>query len=243
MIALEEMTQVYAGQRVLGPVNLVLEAGERVALVGASGEGKSTLARLLLGLERPASGRLMFDGSVLDRRARPVMRTFRRQVQGVFQDAPGAVNPRHRVERIIGEPLEHLTSLDRSARQARVMAMLAAVQLPTELASRLPHQLSGGQLQRVCLARALAIEPALLVCDEVTSGLDTILQVALGDWLLAHCRQQRMGLVFVTHDLRLARRLCDRLVVIERGVIVDDVRAHQSFTHPAAMALEAAVLT
>ncbi|MCM5704422.1 ATP-binding cassette domain-containing protein [Larsenimonas salina] len=241
MLALENIDHCYGDRRVLHDVSLSVARGERVALVGGSGEGKSTIARLALALERPSQGEVKLDDAPVGRRGR-ALKAFRRQVQGVFQDGPGAVNPGHTIGRIIEEPLVHLSRHSARARRARVEALLEVVKLPASYAAYLPHQLSGGQLQRVCLARALAIEPAYLVCDEATSGLDTVLQVELTRFLAETCDRTGMGLLFITHDLRLARRLCHRLIAIEQGRLVDDVIAGTAFTHPAARALEEAVL-
>ncbi|MCM2129563.1 ATP-binding cassette domain-containing protein [Larsenimonas rhizosphaerae] len=241
-LTLSAISHRYGTRCVLDNVSLTLAPGERVALVGGSGEGKSTLSRIMLGLETPTEGRIFHDGAPVSLRHRAGRQAFRQQVQGVFQDAPGAVNPRHTVARIIDEPLRHLSRLSHAARWARVTSLLDAVHLPAEYARRRPHQLSGGQLQRVCLARALAINPSLLICDEATSGLDTVLQVELTRWLATQCRDSGMGLFFITHDLRLARRLCSRVLVMQGGRLIDDVQAGEAFTHPEARALEAAVL-
>ena len=228
----------------LSDVALAVAAGECVALIGRSGSGKSTLARLLLGLERPGTGTVRFRGQDLAGLDRAGERRFRAAVQMVLQDPLSAVNPRHTVGRIVAEPLRHLTDLSAAERRARVGAMLALVGLDPMAIERLPGQLSGGQVQRVGLARALATRPALVVLDEAVSNLDAPLQVEILDRLAALRRQEGTAFLLVTHDVRLARRFADRVVVLEGGRIVDAApcRPRLALTHPAARALLAAIL-
>ena len=233
-----------APRTVLADVALAIAAGECVALLGRSGSGKSTLARLLLGLERPGTGTVRFRGQDLAGLDRAGLRRFRAAVQMVLQDPLSAVNPRHAVGRIVAEPLRHLTDLPAAERRARVDALLALVGLDPMAIERLPGQLSGGQVQRVGLARALATRPALVVLDEAVSNLDAPLQVEILDRLAGLRRQDGTAFLLVTHDVRLARRLADRVVVLEGGRIVDAApcRPHLALTHPAARALIAAIL-
>ncbi|MBP2228380.1 nickel transport system ATP-binding protein [Azospirillum agricola] len=229
---------------VLRGVSLSVREGESVALLGASGSGKSTLARLMLGLDRPDGGTVRCLGRPLDGLDAAGRRTFRRTVQAVFQDPLGAVNPRHPVGRIIAEPLRHLTGLDRQGREARVAELLRLVGLEPEDAGRLPGGLSGGQVQRVCIARALAPQPRLILLDEAVSNLDLVLQIQILD-LLAGLRE-RLGtaFLFITHDVRLVRRFCGRVAVLHEGELVEDRPAGPTlaFDHPAARALLEAVL-
>jgi nickel transport system ATP-binding protein len=233
---------------VLRDVDLAIREGESVGLLGESGSGKSTLARLLLGLEAPGAGRVLFRGHPLPPPSSPACREFRRCVQAVFQDPPGAVNPRHTVGRIVAEPLRHLTGLDRAGRTARVAELLGLVGLAPEDAAKLPGEMSGGQLQRVCIARALAPDPGLVILDEAVSNLDLVLQVRILD-LLADLRR-RLGTAYllITHDPRLVRRFCDRAAVLQDGRIVEDRPVPQrhgpgfGFEHPAARRLQDAVL-
>ncbi|GAA0594177.1 nickel import ATP-binding protein NikE [Caenispirillum bisanense] len=207
---------------VLSGIDLGVAAGESLALVGASGSGKSTLARLLLGLERPSSGTVLFNGRPLDALRGAEHLAYRRAVQVVFQDSLGAVNPRHRIGRTIAEPLRHLTDLGERQRADRVAELLTLVGLSPADADKLPGQMSGGQVQRVCIARALAPGPDLIILDEAVSNLDLVLQIQVLD-LLAGLRQ-RLGTAFVliTHDLRLIPRLCDRIAVLDAGRVVED---------------------
>ncbi|AWK89625.1 nickel import ATP-binding protein NikE [Azospirillum thermophilum] len=253
LLAAEAVEKRYAGQgafgggpakTVLRGVSLSVREGESVALLGASGSGKSTLARLMLGLERPDGGTVRCLGRPIDGLDAAGRRAFRRSVQAVFQDPLGAVNPRHRIGRIVAEPLRHLTDLDAPGRAARVADLLRLVGLAPEDAGRLPGSLSGGQVQRVCIARALAPEPRLILLDEAVSNLDLVLQIQIME-LLAGLRD-RLGtaFLFITHDVRLVRRFCSRVAVLHDGELVEDrpVRSPLVFDHPAARALLGAVL-
>lgn len=227
---------------VLRDVDLAIASGECVGLLGRSGCGKSTLARLLLGLEPPDSGRVVFRGRDIVGLGGEQRRDFRRAVQLVFQDSIGAVDPRHTIGRTLSEPLRHLTGLDRGARTARVAELLALVGLDRRDADKLPGQMSGGQLQRVCIARALASKPELVVLDEAVSNLDLVLQLQILDLLTQLRRQLGTAFLFITHDLRLTRRLCDRVLVMEEGRIVEEAKTVAGLRDPASRALKDAVL-
>jgi len=225
-------------------LSLVIDDGAPLALVGKSGCGKCTLARLLLGLERPNVGEITFRGQTLRRFGRPDWRVFRQEVQLVFQDAPGAVDPRCSVFEVIYQPLRMLRGMTRQQATQPISDLLSSVGLEPELAHRLPGQLSGGQLQRVCLARAIAPGPRLLVLDEAVSNLDVSLQILV--FRLLDGLRQRHGLswLFITHDLRLAERYCDRVVVMDAGRVVEDapVRGRLVLDSTIGKALQAAIL-
>lgn len=231
-------------REVLSEVNLSVAPGESLAVLGRSGSGKSTLMRQLLGLERPSRGRVLFRGADLRSLDPAQMRAFRAKVQMVFQDSIGAVNPRHSIGRIIAEPLRHLTPLDAGARAAKVADLLRAVGLCPEDAEKRPAQVSGGQLQRVCIARALATDPSLLVLDEAVSNLDILLQGQIIDLIRSLRDSRGMALVFITHDLRLVRLLCGRVAVMEAGRIVETgpVARSLQLQSPEGRALQEAIL-
>ena len=204
--------------RVLHEIQLAIAPGETVALLGRSGCGKSTLARMLVGLETPQHGDIAWRGT--------------------------PVNPRKTVREIVSEPLRHLLCLPREARARRVEEMLLAVDLAPSLLDKRPAQLSGGQLQRVCLARALAVRPQLLILDEAVSNLDLLLQAEIIALLKRLQAQFDTACLFITHDLRLVERFCQRVLVMEHGRIVETatVSLPLRLRSPAGQALQQAVL-
>jgi oligopeptide/dipeptide ABC transporter ATP-binding protein len=228
-------------------VDLTIGEGESVGLVGESGCGKSTLARLLAQLIEPSSGRIVFDGRELTSiaPARFVRSRDRARIQVVFQDPTESLNPSFRVFDSIADPLRRLlgvrgaTELDRRVRHAAEL-----VGLPDELIMRYPHQLSGGQRARVGIARAIAVEPSLLILDEPTSALDVSVQAVILH-LLADLRTRLgMSYLFVSHDLNVVRLLCERIVVMYLGRVVEVARTETLFTapsHPYTKALIAAI--
>ncbi|MBA4774987.1 MULTISPECIES: nickel import ATP-binding protein NikE [Agrobacterium] len=232
-----------APRKVLDQVSLSINDGETVALLGRSGCGKSTLARLLCGLERLDSGAVSYRGTPIDKLGKGE-RLFRREVTLVFQDSLSAVNPRFDVRAAISEPLRHLTGLDASARDARVAELLDMVQLSADIADRLPSQVSGGQLQRICIARALAPKPKLIILDEAVSNLDIHLQASALALLSELQKKQGIAYLFVTHDLRLVERFADRVIVMEEGKIVEECATGEieRLSHPASRLLKDAVL-
>ncbi|EPQ0971104.1 nickel import ATP-binding protein NikE [Citrobacter farmeri] len=231
-------------QSVLKKVSLNLKSGETVALLGRSGCGKSTLARLLVGLESPSQGSVNWRGEPLAKLNRSRQKAFRRDIQMVFQDSISAVNPRKTVCEILREPMRHLLSLSRAGQLTRVREMLHAVDLDENLLDKRPPQLSGGQLQRVCLARALVVEPKLLILDEAVSNLDLVLQAGVIRLLKKLQQQFGTACLFITHDLRLVERFCHRVMVMEDGQIVETriVGETLTFSTEAGRVLQKAVL-
>lgn len=229
---------------VIEDVSLDIAKGETVALLGPSGCGKSTLARLLIGLEKPAAGEVHFNGRPIHHLAGNDKLALRRSVQMVFQDSVSAVNPRQKIGDIIAEPLRHLTSLNPAQQQDRIAELLDAVELDRDDATKRPSEMSGGQLQRVCIARALASEPDLVILDEAVSNLDLLLQIQTIDLLRTLQEKSGLSFLFITHDLRLVERFCQRVVVMDRGRIVEtsDVTGHMALQHPVSKVLQDAVL-
>jgi ABC-type glutathione transport system ATPase component len=211
----------YGAQTVLDDVSLAVDAGGSVGLVGESGAGKSTIVRLLLGLSAPRDGAVLFDGAPLDRRDRALLRRFRAAVQPVFQDPYSSLDPRQRVDRIVGEPLRSLGIARGSDAETRVADALAAVGLAPDTARRYPHEFSGGQRQRIAIARALVSRPRVLLADEPVSALDVTTRVQVID-LLARLRAETgLALVMVSHDLGAVAALCERTVVLQAGRVVE----------------------
>ncbi len=219
--------------RALDGVSFTLAEGEVLGIVGESGCGKSTLGRTILRLVEPTSGSIRFQGEDITRLGRRAMIQRRRQMQVVFQDPFGSLNPRHRVGEIVVEPLEVHGIGDRRSRAARVAELLALVGLPADAAGRYPHEFSGGQRQRIAIARALVLEPKLLIADEPVSALDVSIQSQIIN-LLAELRV-RLGLamLFISHDLSVIRHVSDRIAVMYLGRIVEIATTAEIFDNPA----------
>lgn len=207
--------------RAVDGVSLQVHAGETVGLVGESGCGKSTLARTLLLLEKPQSGSVQLDGRDIFTLNATARRAYRRAVQVVFQDPFAALNPRHTILDTLTEaPLAH-GLVERGARRALAIRLLADVGMGPEALDRYPHAFSGGQRQRICIARALALEPRLLICDEAVSALDLSVRAQILN-LLAELRTTRgLAYLFITHDLGVVRHIADRIAVMRHGRIVE----------------------
>jgi nickel transport system ATP-binding protein len=214
-------------QRVLNGVSLEIAAGESLALVGESGSGKSTLGRVVCGLLKPDNGRVTMDGiDIYARRTSEQEARLRNRIGIVFQDYTTSVNPRFRVREIIGESLrilEKTGKADGSPRREQVKSLLEQVGLTENYAARFPHELSGGQLQRVCIARAIAVKPELIVLDEAISSLDASTQTQVMDLLLDLRCQRGFSYFFITHDLTAVTYMCDRVLFFHNGNIVETV--------------------
>ncbi len=216
--------------RAVDGVSFRIERGETLALVGESGCGKSTTARLVLRLIEPTGGTVRFDGVEVSGAA---LRTLRRRVQVVFQDPYASLNPRLRVGETIAEPMEVHGIGDAASREARVQELLRLVGLAPFHAQRYPHEFSGGQRQRIGIARALAVQPDLIVCDEPVSALDVSIQAQVVNLLKELQAKFGLSYLFIAHDLAVVHHMADRVAVMYLGQIVEMAPKRQLFAMPA----------
>ncbi len=205
----------------LDGVSFAVEPGRSLGLVGESGAGKTTALSLLLGLTRPTSGEVLFEGAPLDPRDREQLRRFRRTVQPVFQDPYSSLDPRQSVGRIVGEPLASLGIASGTEARERVARALEAVALPADAAGRYPHEFSGGQRQRIAIARAIVSRPRVLLADEPVSALDVTTRIQIIELLGELAATEDLTVVMVSHDLGVVATLCAETVVLQGGRVVE----------------------
>jgi len=232
VLAVENISKNYSNgsnaKEVLRAISLTVGEGEIVGLVGESGSGKSTLTRVIMQLEAPNNGTVLFNGLPVTRQTR---KAFYKECQLIFQNASAALNPLWTVREILMEPLRNR----KRDRDAHIRRMLGKVKLTEAHLHRRPSELSGGERQRVNLLRSILVEPKLLVCDEIISSLDRLIQKEIIDLLIELNRETGMALLFIAHDLRAVAYMCDRLYVMNDGEIVDEsvkVKGRFDFTHP-----------
>ena len=225
LLEFDAVTKVYsvrgAGQiKALDDVSFTLQSGQTIGLVGQSGSGKSTIAKILTQLETPTTGEVRLDGKPIPRRGSG-LRSYRQQLRMVFQDPFASLNPYHSVRHHIERPLrlDHVVPNDQVADE--VHRLLGRVKLPDAVAERRPHELSGGQRQRVAIARALASRPKFLVADEPVSMLDVSIRLGVLNLLADLQREEGLGVLYITHDLATARHFSNEIIVLNQGRIVE----------------------
>lgn len=235
LLQVENLVKTYPGQhsRAVDDVSFTLQRGDVLGLVGESGSGKSTTARCVTGLLRPDSGVVRLDGRDVTRARGREMRTLRSRMQMIFQDPYSSLNPRMTVEQLVGEGLiVHRMSDGNAARRARVVELLDMVGLSANQLSRYPRSFSGGERQRIAIARALAVSPELLVCDEPVSSLDVSMQAQVLNLFRDLREQLHLSMLFISHDLGVIRYLCDRVAVMQNGRVVEIGDRGQVYSQP-----------
>lgn len=243
VLELQEVSRIFAGRHAprrhsedvpaVSRVSLAVSAGEIVALVGESGAGKSTIGRMVLALEQPDEGRVLFQGTDVGRLRGRARRSVRRRMHLILQDPYESLHPGMRIREAVAEPLA-IAGVHADERRRRVVDALAEVALtpPSEFLERFPHELSGGQRQRVAMARAFVCRPTLIVADEPTSMLDATLRAEILE-LIARMRDRcGSAFIFITHDLAVARRVSDRIAVMHAGRIVEVQEPERLFATP-----------
>lgn len=214
-------------------VSLTVRAGETLGVVGESGCGKSTLARVMLRLIEPTGGEVLFEGKNMTTANKAELRRMRRDIQIIFQDPYASLDPRQRVGDMLTEPLTIHGLARGEAAKRRVLELLELVGLPADSVRKFPHEFSGGQRQRLCIARALAVDPKLIVCDECVSALDVSIQAQIINLLMKLQRQLGIALVFVSHDLRVVRHISTNVAVMYLGRVVEYAPTEELFSDPA----------
>lgn len=215
------LQRVVDHRRAVDGVSFEIKPGETLGLVGESGCGKTTVGRAILRLIPATSGRVTFDGTDVFAQGAAQLRSLRRQMQIIFQDPGGSLNPRMRVGSIIGEPLEVHGIVPREQVQQRIGELLTRCGLWPGAADRYPHEFSGGQKQRIGIARALALEPRLIICDEPTSALDVSIQSQVLNLLADLQREFKLSYLFISHDMAVIHHACQRIAVMWNGKIVE----------------------
>ena len=242
LLEANDLVRVYAGRkglfgkavpvRAVDGVSLRVNRGETLGIVGESGSGKSTLGRLLLGVDPAQGGTVRFDGHQLPEAGTQAWRAMRARMQMVYQDPLAALDRRLTIATQIREPLDIHRVGTPEQREARVAELMRAVGLRPDQAGRYPHELSGGQRQRVAIARALALDPEVVICDEAVSALDVLVQAQILTLLNELQSDGRLSMVFISHDLKVVRNLCDRVAVMYLGRIVEEGPSEELFANP-----------
>ncbi|MDA8604104.1 ATP-binding cassette domain-containing protein [Alphaproteobacteria bacterium] len=249
LLTVSNLTKTFAGPnnarvQAVSDVSFTVDEGEILGVVGESGCGKTTLGQAILRLVEPDSGTVTFGGLNLVSATKSELKRSRRDIQIIFQDPFGSLNPRHKIGYVVAEPLIVHGIGNRAERNARVAELLELVGLPVDAADRFPHEFSGGQRQRIAIARALALDPRLIVADESVSALDVSIQSQILNLISELRAKLGMSIIFISHDLSVIRHISDRIAVMYLGRIVEIGPAHEIMTdpkHPYTRALLASV--
>ncbi|RUX01065.1 ABC transporter ATP-binding protein, partial [Mesorhizobium sp. M2A.F.Ca.ET.037.01.1.1] len=233
LLIIDNVTAAYAGRvKVLVDVSIKVPRGRTVALVGESGSGKSTLARVVTGLLPAISGSISFDAQPLPLSLKQRSKDLLRRIQMIYQSPDSALNPRQTVEDIIARPLEFYLGLKGEQRDRRIGELMHMIEMDESFLDRLPGELSGGQKQRICIARALAANPELIICDEVTSALDQVVQEEILKLLIRLQSELGVSYIFITHDIATVRAIADEVVVMHQGKVVEHGSKTEILTSP-----------
>ena len=232
ILEVKNIDAAYGKFKVLHNVSISVPRGSTVAVVGESGSGKSTTARVITGLLPQLSGSIEFDGAVLPKRLEDRTKEQKRIIQMIYQMADTAMNPRQTVREIIGRPLEFYLDLKGKEKEDRILELLEMIELDGQFIDRLPSELSGGQKQRICIARALAADPEFIICDEVTSALDQIVQEGILKLLMRLQKELNLTYLFITHDISTVRAISDHVVVMNLGEVVEQGIKSDVFSPP-----------
>ena len=233
LLEVEDLSVSYGKHRAVEGVSLRIERGETLAVVGESGCGKSTLARAILRLQPARAGRVRWRGEDLLAASAARLRVLRRELQMVFQNPQGSLDPRMRIGMAVAEPLAVFDpGLSAAARAARVAEVLTQVGLEAAMAPRYPHEFSGGQCQRIAIARAMIGRPSLLICDEAVSALDVSIQGQIINLLLELQQTEGLALLFISHNLAVVRQLSHRILVMQGGRVVESASRDALFSAP-----------
>lgn len=232
VLSLKGIDAAYGASKVLFDVDIEVPKGSTVAVVGESGSGKSTTARVITGLLPQTAGSVHFDGTELPPALADRSKDQKRRIQMIYQMADTAMNPRQTVRDIIGRPLEFYLDLRGKAKNDRITELLEMIELDGRFLERLPSELSGGQKQRICIARALAANPDFVICDEVTSALDQIVQEGILKLLLRLQKELGLTYLFITHDISTVKAISDQVVVMNEGKVVEQGRKTEVFQPP-----------
>ncbi|MGX8014259.1 ABC transporter ATP-binding protein (plasmid) [Mesorhizobium sp. ORM8.1] len=232
LLSIDNLSAAYGHIKVLDGVSMRVDRSHTLTLVGESGSGKSTLGRVIAGFLPPLSGEIRLGKNVLPGSLKQRDVDLRRAVQLIYQSADTALNPKHSVEWLIGRPLTAFLNLKGEAKRKRLFELMSMMELSLGLLHRRPGELSGGQKQRVAIARALAANPQLIICDEITSALDQIVQENILKTLMRVQKESGVSYLFITHDIATVRAIADEVVVLQAGKIVEQGRKDEIFTPP-----------